>query len=166
MVNGFEHMKRFAVAASNLMEGDHVDPAAGRYSKTLFASVTKRDSDVAECAKLAAAAQGLSMVTLEFGRTGQAEGPNGYAVAMGKGCTGEVVANCTLTTDDAGTFVLVPRDATFHFAVGADGLERRHGRPANIAANAIRAARTLAKAARHADTNSLFLEAHAFPTAA
>lgn len=166
MINGFEQMKRFSVAAGNLMQAGYVDTAAGRYSRTLFVSTTERDSGIAECARLAAPAQGLSMVTLEFGRTGRAKGPTSYSVAMGKGGSGDVVADCTLTTDDAGAFVLVPRDATYHFAVGADGLEVRHGRPANVAANAIRATRALAEAARAADLNCLFIEIRSFSEAA
>ena len=160
VMNGLAHMKRFAVAASNLMEKGHVDTAAGRYSKTIFVSATRRGSILGECARLAAAAQGLSMVLLEFGDTGRAKGPRSYSVAMGKGGSGEVVHDCTLTTDADGTFVLVPRSATYHFAVGPDGLDMRHGRPANLAVNAIRATRALAKAAKQADPNSLFLEAH------
>lgn len=147
MVSGHEQMKRFTTAARTLLEAGFVDVEAGRYSKTLFMSATRRSSEVEAAALLAAAEQGWSMVTLEFGRTGRAKGPLGYSVSfLNEGGASDVVHDCMLVRDDDGKFVLVPPSATYHFAVGPNGLERRHGRPAQVAASAIRAARSLAKA--------------------
>lgn len=161
MVNGHEQMKRFATAARALMEKGHVDTDAGIFSKTLFISVTRRSSDVEKAALLSAAAEGLGMVTLEFGRTGRAKGPLSYTVSFpNEGGTSDVVHECALVRDADETFVLVPRSATYHFAIGANGLERRHGRPSNAGAGAIRAMRALAEAAKRADRNSPFFEVH------
>lgn len=161
MVNGHEQMKRFATAARALMEKGHVDVDASVFSKTLFMSVTRRSSDVEAAALLAAAEQGWSLITLEFGRTGRAKGPLSYTVSfLHDGGASDVVHDCTLVRDADDTFVLVPRSATYHFAIGPKGLERRHGRPVNVGAGAIRATRALAEAARHADRNSPFFEVH------
>ena len=160
MLNGHEQMKRFATAARTLMEKGYVDVDAGMFSKTLFMSVTHRDSSLEARARRAAVRQGWGMVALEFGRTGRAKGPLSYTVSFLKeGATYDVVHDCTLVRDGDDTFVLVPAAATFHFAIGSGGLERRHGRPSNVGAGAIRATRALIEAAKHADRNAPFLEA-------
>lgn len=159
MVSGHEQMKRFTAAARNLMEEGQVDVDTGRFSKTLFISATRRNSDVETAAMLAVAEQGWSMVTLQFGPTGRAKGPQDYTVSfLGERGASEIVHECMLVRDAAGKFVLAPRSATYHFAVGPNGLERRHGRPANIAASAIRTKRSLAGAAKRADPNSPCVE--------
>lgn len=161
MVNGHEQMKRFATAARALMEQGRVDADAGVFSKTLFMSATGRSSDVEAAARLSAAKQGWGMVSLEFGRTGRAKGPLSFKVSfLDDNGKSSVVRDCTLVCDADEKFVLVPRSATYHFAVGPNGLERRHGRPVSAGAGAIRAARALADAAKRADVNSPFLEMH------
>lgn len=154
MVNGFEHMKKFSTAARTLMEAGFVDSAAGRYSKTLFMSVTRRASEVEACALAAALQQGWSHVTLEFGKNSKAKGPRCFSVSLRDGEGGSATTHdCALATDADGRYVLVPRGsvaATFHFAIGPDGLERRHDRPADVAASSIKAMRELVAAARNA----------------
>lgn len=165
MVNGFEHMKKFSSAARTLMEAGFVDAAAGKFSKTLFMSVTRRASEVEACALASALEMGWSLVTLEFGKNSKAKGPLCFSVSRVNGADGaEITHDCALTTDVEGRYVLVPRGAiaaTFHFAIGPNGLERRHGRPPNIVANSIKAMRNLAVAAREASADSC-IEVHTF----
>ncbi|RYY26122.1 MAG: hypothetical protein EOP62_11630 [Sphingomonadales bacterium] len=165
MVNGFEHMKRFAAGARALMEEGHVDSAAGRYSRTLFMSVSERGSDLEAAARGAAAVQGWNLVTLEFGHSSKAKGPQAITVSMNNADgDAEIIHDCALVRD-GDRHVIVPPAATFHFAIGADGLERRHGRPANIAAGRIQAGRDLTAAAKRADPESPCMEAHTYEIA-
>lgn len=167
MVSGHEQMKRFTTGARKLMEAGHVDTDAGRFSKTLFMSATKEDWDVETAARTAAAIQGWSLVTLRFGKTGRARGPLCYSVSLlREDGSSDIVHDCSLVSGSDDGFVLVPHSATYHFAVGPNGLERRHGRPANVGAGAIRAARALAAAAKRADPQELFLEVHCLGDAA
>lgn len=161
MVNGHEQMTRFTKAARTLMERGQVDASAGRFSRTLFMGATGSDLGAEAAARQSAAAQGWSLVTLRFGRTGRAKGPLSYSVALlVEGGASQIVHDCSLVLDADGSFVLVPRSATYHFAVRPNGLERRHGRPADAATGAVRAARALSDAAKHADPTSMFLEVH------
>lgn len=170
MVDGFQHMKKFSEAARRIMDRDFVDPAAGRYSQTLFVSTTRRSSDVEACALAAALEQGWSMVSLEFGTGSKAKGPRSFSVALADGSGGaHTTHDCALATDADGRYVLVPQGAvpaTFHFAIGPNRLERRHGRPANLAASAIRARRDLVVAARRTSADGAFIEVHALVAAA
>lgn len=160
MVEGFEHMKRFAAAARALMEKGYVDAHAGRYSRTLFMSVSVRGSDVEAAGLAAAAEQGWNLVSLEFGKGSKAKGPRSVTVSMNRADgPADIIHDCALVRD-RDSYVIVPPAATFHFAIGEGGLERRHGRPANLAAMRIRAARDLIDAAKRADPKSPCLEVH------
>lgn len=165
MVDGFQHMKKFSEAVRLMMSEGFVDPAAGRYSQTLFVSTTERSSEVEACALAAALQQGWSMVSLEFGAGSKAKGPCSFSVALADGNGGaEMTHDCAPATDADGRFVLVPQGtvpATFHFAVGPNGLERRHGRPANLASSIIKARRSLVAAARKTSADGAFIEVHA-----
>lgn len=165
MVKGFEQMKRFATAARKLMEGENVDPAAGRYSRTLFMSASRRDSDVEEAARIAAGEQGWSLVALQFGSGSKAKGPQGFTVSPNGAGRDGIVRDCALAFDGE-RHVLVPPAATFHFAIGPDGLERRHGRPANLGAATVRATRGLVAAAKQVDRTEPVFEVHTGGTAA
>ncbi|WP_457309605.1 hypothetical protein [Sphingomonas sp. UYAg733] len=161
-------MQKFSNAARALLEKGFVDAAAGRHSRTLFISTTKRISAIGACALAAALEQGFSMVSLEFGETAKAKGPRCFSVALADGQGGaDTTHDCALAIDAEGRHVLVPRGpvaATFHFAIGPNGVERRHGRPPNVAANAIKASRHLIAAARKATVAGCF-GVHVFPTA-
>lgn len=163
MVDGFEHMKKFSEAARLMMSKGFVDPAAGRYSQTLFVSTTRRGSNIEACALAAALKQGWSMISLEFGAS-KAKGPRCFSVALADRSGGaDTTHDCALAVEAAGRYVLVPQglvSATFHFAIGPNGVERRHGRPANLAASTIRARRELIAAARKASADGPFMEVH------
>ena len=169
MVNGLEHMKKSAIAARSLMESGHVDAAAGRYSRTLSISVSRRGTPIEACALAAALKQGWSMISLEFGETAKAKRPTSFTVALGDGSGGAwTTHDCALAIHADGHHVLVPRGttgATFHFAIGPDGLERRHGQPSNLAASTIRASRNMVAAARDA-TGDHCIEVHGADAAA
>ena len=151
------------------MEAGFVDSAADKFSRTLVMSVTRRASEVEACALAAALKQGWSLVSLEFGKTARSTGPRSFSVSLADGKDGaETIHDCALTTDADGRYVLVPRGpiaSTFHFAIGPNGLERRHGRPADLAKNAIRASRDLVAATRSATADSC-ISVHTFDAAA
>lgn len=153
MVTGHEQLQRYAQAARELMEAGFVDVGAGRRSKTIFASARQGgDPAIVKCIFEAASASGLNAVMLEFGRVGASKGPLGFIVSMRNGADGaHATHHCVLALDADGRYLLVPRgpvSATFHFAIGEQGLERRHGRPANLLACTIRAGRGLAARSR------------------
>ncbi|MES2096770.1 MAG: hypothetical protein V4459_08405 [Pseudomonadota bacterium] len=153
MVTGHEQLQRYAQAARELMEAGFVDADAGRYSRTIFASARKGgDPAIVKCIFEAASMSGFCAVMLEFGRSATAKGPVCFTVSMADGDGGaQTTRDCALALDADGKYVLVPRgavSATFHFAIGEQGLERRHGRVANLAACTVRASRDLAARSR------------------
>lgn len=153
MVTGHEQLQRYAQAARELMEAGFVDADAGRYSKTIFASTRQGgDPAIVKCIFEAASLGGLNAVMLEFGRVGASKGPLSFIVSMQNGADGAYATHdCVLALDADGRYLLVPRgpvSATFHFAIGEQGLERRHGRPTNLGACTIRAGRGLTARSR------------------
>lgn len=166
MVNGFEHMKRFAAAARGLMEKDHVNAGEGRFSRTLFMSVTQRGSSVEAAARSAAAEQCWNLVTLEFGSGSKAKGPQTITVSINAADGHAEISHGCAFVRDGDQYVIVPPAATFHFAMGPHGLVRRHGRPANLAAGRIHAVRDLVAAAKRADPKSPCMEVHTSDVAA
>lgn len=169
MVKGDDQMMKFSNATRALLERGFVDKAAGKFSKTLFISTTKRDSMIGACALAAGLKQGFGMIALEFGKGSKAKGPSSFSVSLADGAGGaDTTHDCAIAIDADGRHVLVPREsvaATFHFAVGPDGVERRHGRPPNVAAGCIKASRDLVAAARTATIDGCF-GVHAFEAAA
>lgn len=157
MITFNDHLRRFANAARLLLEDDWVDADAGRFSTTVYMSVSGSDSLEERAAVAVASEQGLSLVVMQFGTGSAAKGPRCCTV-VGRAADGSAVVaqDCAFFLgDNRGEFVAVTRgpDADGHF-VGVQGrLEHRPGRPASLTAGIIRAGRLLVEAARRVPTD-------------
>ncbi len=122
---------RIAAAARLLVEGDMVDAAAGRFSRTVFMVNRVGDPVLERCAFDAALETGIGVVALRSGRDAGSTPRRANIALVHEGARLEV-RDCVLWSgDEDGPVVLVPWDARedCHFAIGPDGLERRAGRP-------------------------------------
>lgn len=146
---------RIATAARRLIEGDLVNAAQGRFSRTVFMTNLLGDELIERCAFQAALGNGLGAVSLRSGRDKGAT-PRRANVAFAHEGAPLEVRDCVLWAEDSkDRIVLVPWDAREerHFAIGPNGLEQRAGRPAAMLGQGMSQAKSrlerLARSLRH-----------------